>query len=63
MIGGHGGNDHGSEDRRAGGVKIARAHREALLDAFEHAGISGKAFARHHGVNYQTFVSAPRATC
>jgi hypothetical protein len=27
------------------------------LDAFEQAGISGKAFARLHGVNYQTFAS------
>ena len=40
-----------------GRVKIAKGHREALLDAFERAGISGKAFARHHGVNYQTFAS------
>jgi hypothetical protein len=40
-----------------GRVKIAKEHREALLDAFERAGISGKAFARHHGVNYQTFAS------
>ena len=40
-----------------GRVKIAKGHREALLDAFERAGIGGKAFARHHGVNYQTFAS------
>ena len=40
-----------------GRVKIAKEHREALLDAFEQAGISGKAFARLHGVNYQTFAS------
>lgn len=40
-----------------GRVKIAKEHREALLDAFEQAGVSGKAFARLHGVNYQTFAS------
>lgn len=40
-----------------GRVKIAKEHREALLDAFEEAGVSGKSFARLHGVNYQTFAS------
>jgi transposase len=40
-----------------GTVKIGKDHREALLDAFERGGISGKAFARHHGVNYQTLAS------
>lgn len=40
-----------------GRVKIGRDHREALLDAFEQGGASGKAFARDHGVNYQTFAS------
>lgn len=40
-----------------GRVKISKDHREALLDAFEQGGASGKAFARDHGVNYQTFAS------
>ena len=40
-----------------GRVRISREHREALLDAFENGGTSGLAFARSHGVNYQTFAS------
>jgi hypothetical protein len=40
-----------------GRVKVAKAHREALLDVFESSGMSGLAFASHHGVNYQTFAS------
>jgi hypothetical protein len=40
-----------------GRVKISKGHREALLDAFEESGLTGLAFARHHGVNYQTFAS------
>ena len=40
-----------------GRVKISKEHREALLDAFEQGGASGLAFARSHGVNYQTFAS------
>jgi|GEM_PF-4125838 len=40
-----------------GRVRISKEHREALLDAFENGGTSGLAFARTHGVNYQTFAS------
>jgi hypothetical protein len=28
-----------------------------LLDAFDASVMSGKAFAKHHGINYQTFAS------
>jgi transposase-like protein len=40
-----------------GRVKVSREHREALLDAFETSGLSGVAFARHHGVTYPTFAT------
>lgn len=40
-----------------GRVRISREHRKALLDAFENGDVSGLAFARSHGVNYQTFAS------
>ncbi|MFT3990023.1 MAG: hypothetical protein QM680_04050 [Luteolibacter sp.] len=38
-------------------MRISKAHREALLDAFDQGTASGLAFAREHGVNYQTFAS------
>jgi hypothetical protein len=32
-------------------------HRERILDAFESSGMSGQAFAIHHGIKVQTFAS------
>jgi transposase len=40
-----------------GRLTVSREHREALLDEFERGTMSGLAFARHHGINYQTFAS------
>jgi hypothetical protein len=38
-----------------GRLTVSRKHREALLDEFERGAMSGLVFARHHGINYQTF--------
>jgi hypothetical protein len=40
-----------------GRVKVKAEHREAMLDAFEASGMSGQAFAIHHGIKVQTFAS------
>lgn len=40
-----------------GRVTVGREQREALLDAFEASSMSGLAFARRHGLVYQTFAS------
>jgi len=40
-----------------GRVKIDRAHREQMLDAFEASGMSAAAFSQLHGVKQQTFAS------
>lgn len=40
-----------------GRLRFSRQQREALVDAFEASGMSAMAFAKDHGVNYQTFVS------
>ena len=40
-----------------GRVTHTRQQREALLDEFERSGMSGIAFARHHGIKYQTFAA------
>jgi hypothetical protein len=40
-----------------GRVKVKVEHREVMLDAFEASGMSGQAFARHHGIKTQTFAS------
>jgi transposase-like protein len=42
---------------RLGRVKTPPERREALLDEYERGGMSGKAFARHYGIKYQTFAS------
>ena len=38
-----------------GRVQTTAEQREAWLDAFEQSGMSGAAFARLHGIKYQTF--------
>jgi hypothetical protein len=40
-----------------GRLTVSREHREALLDEFERGGMSGLAFAKHHGLNYPTFAN------
>ncbi len=40
-----------------GRVQTPPEQREALLDTFEQSGMSGAAFARLHGICYQTFMS------
>lgn len=40
-----------------GRVTVSRAQREAILDAFEASGMTGQAFALHHGIKIQTFAS------
>lgn len=40
-----------------GRVTIPKEKREELVDAFEVSGMSGKSFAAHHGINYQTFAN------
>ena len=40
-----------------GRMKVKAEHREAMLDAFEYSGMSGQAFALHHGIKIQTFAS------
>jgi hypothetical protein len=40
-----------------GRVHVGRVQREVILDAFEASGMSGQAFALHHGIKVQTFAS------
>jgi transposase-like protein len=40
-----------------GRVRTSRRRREAILDDFERSGMSGAAYARQHGINYQTFAN------
>ena len=40
-----------------GRISIPKDQREQLLDTFEAGAMSGKAFAKQHGINYQTFAS------
>jgi hypothetical protein len=40
-----------------GRITVGRAQREAILDAFEASGMTGSAFALHHGIKIQTFAS------
>ena len=40
-----------------GRITVGSAQREAILDAFEASGMSGQAFALHHGIKIQTFAS------
>ncbi len=40
-----------------GRVRTPLEKREAIVEAFERAGMSAARFARHHGINYSTFCS------
>ncbi len=40
-----------------GRVRVRPEQREKMLDAFESSGMSGQAFAIHHGIKVQTFAS------
>jgi transposase-like protein len=42
---------------KLGCVQVPPERREAILDEFERSGMSGIAFARHHGIKYQTFAA------
>ncbi len=42
---------------KLGRVQVPPGRREAILDEFERSGMSGIAFARHHGIKYQTFAA------
>lgn len=42
---------------KAGRVRVPPERREAILDEFERSGMTGKAFAEHHGIKYPTFAS------
>ncbi len=46
-----------------GRVKVKAEHREAMLDAFEASGMSGQAFAIHHGIKVQTFITRFQTKC
>ncbi len=40
-----------------GRITVGRAQRDAILDVFEASGMTGSAFALHHGIKIQTFAS------
>ena len=40
-----------------GRIRMPAERRQAILDEFERCGMSGAAFAKHHGIKYQTFAS------
>ena len=42
---------------RLGRVRVPKARREELLDAFGGSGMSGSSFAKQHGIHVQTFAS------
>ena len=43
-----------------GRLRFDLRHREALLEAFQASGQTAMAFARQHGVKYQTFIAWQR---
>jgi len=43
-----------------GRLRFTPAQRQELLDAFDRSGLSAMAFARGHGVCYQTFIAWQR---
>ncbi len=43
-----------------GRVRISPERREAILDDFEQSGMSGRAYARLHGICYSTFINWAR---
>lgn len=40
-----------------GRVRVKHEHREQILDDFERSGMSGRAYAKLHGIHHQTFAS------
>lgn len=42
---------------RLGRVRVPAEQREAILEEFDRSGMTGAAFAEHHGIKYQTFAS------
>lgn len=42
---------------KLGRIQTTPQQREAWLDAYEHSGMSGAAFARLHGIKYTTFTN------
>jgi transposase-like protein len=40
-----------------GRLRFTQDQRQALLDAYDASGLSAMAFARGHGVHYQTFIA------
>ena len=43
-----------------GRLRLSPAQRQELLNAFDRSGMSAMAFARHHGICYQTFIAWQR---
>lgn len=43
-----------------GRLRFSPQHRDALLEAFQTSGQTAMAFARQHGVKYQTFIAWQR---
>src|SRR5512136_3423213 len=42
---------------RLGRVRMPEERRETILEEYEHSGMSGRAFAAHYGIKYQTFAT------
>jgi hypothetical protein len=42
---------------KLGRVQVPPERRQVIFDEFERIGMSGIAFVRHHGINYQTFAA------
>lgn len=42
---------------RLGRVRTTQARRAAILEEFDHSGMSGQQFAKYHGLKYQTFAT------
>jgi transposase-like protein len=40
-----------------GRLRYSQAQRTELLEAFDRSGLSAMAFARQHGISYQTFIA------
>lgn len=40
-----------------GRIKTPPSQRTAILEEYDRSGMSGPAFAKHHGIKYQTFAS------
>lgn len=42
---------------RLGRVQTPKEQRHAILEEFDRSGMTGRAFARHYGLKYQTFAA------